>query len=133
MQKISLFLFVLAAAACNSGGGFKKAENAADAGREFIRASLDGDYKKAKLYLLQDADNLRMIQAQEANYNRMSAEEKEAYKEASILPVEIKPLNDSLTTYKYSYSSNPKDTTTIWVIREKGEWLVDLKSIIQRR
>lgn len=132
MQKTLILLLVLVAAACGSESGFKKAENAADAGREFIRASLDGDYKKARLYLLQDADNLRMISAQEANYNSMSKEEKKAYKDASILPVEIKPVNDSLTSYRYSNSANEKDTTTILVVRDKGEWLVDLKSIIQR-
>jgi len=84
------------------------------------------------LYLLQDQDNQRMIEAQEANYRHMSPEEKKQYKDASIRPVEIKPLNDSVTTFKYAYSSNPKDTTTIWIVRQNGEWLVDLKSIINR-
>ncbi len=32
-------------------GGYEKAEDPQDAGREFIRASLDGDYKKAIFFL----------------------------------------------------------------------------------
>jgi hypothetical protein len=34
---------------------YSKAEDAQDAGREFIRASLDGNYDKAKFYLLKDS------------------------------------------------------------------------------
>ena len=51
--------------ACDAGGGYEKAENAQDAGRQFIRASLDGDHQKARFYLLQDTTNLLMIERQQ--------------------------------------------------------------------
>ena len=43
------------------GHSFKKAEDAQDAGREFIRAALDGNYEKASFYLYTDSTNLLLL------------------------------------------------------------------------
>ena len=52
MTNRCLFCFLLLIlCACNDDATFKKAEDAQDAGRQFIRASLDGNYDKAKFYL----------------------------------------------------------------------------------
>ena len=117
---------------CNSNPKYAKAENAQDAGREFIRASLDGDYKRARFYLLGDADNLRLIETQERNYEEMTVKEKSEYKDASIRPINIQPENDSVTIYSYYQTSTPSDTTTLKVVKHNGEWLVDLKSIVKQ-
>ena len=66
------YLFFLAIAGCTAGGGYEKAENAQDAGREFIRATLDGDHQKARFYLLQDTTNMLLIEKQQQNYNHSS-------------------------------------------------------------
>ena len=50
-------LIIFCAAACSDPHSFKKAEDAQDAGREFIRASLDGNYEKASFYLYEDSVN----------------------------------------------------------------------------
>ena len=72
-----------------------------------------------------------LIKQQEINYDQLSAETKRNNREASIRPIEIKPENDSTTLYKYYHTSNTRDTTTIRITREKGQWLVDLKSILK--
>ena len=46
-KKIILPALLVFLMACGDGTSFKPAENAQDAGREFIRASLDGNYEKA--------------------------------------------------------------------------------------
>ena len=107
------------------------AQDAEEAGTRFIRASLDGDYARARFYLLKDSTNLLLIKQQEINYDQLSAETKRNNREASIRPIEIKPENDSTTLYKYYHTSNTRDTTTIRITREKGQWLVDLKSILK--
>lgn len=112
-------------------GGYSKAEDAQDAGRQFIRASLDGDYAKARFYLLKDSINLMLIERQELNYQQLNPEARREYREANIRPLEIKNENDSVTIYTYYHSSNVKDTTTIRITKINGEWLVDLKSIIK--
>lgn len=126
------YLFFLAIAGCTAGGGYEKAENAQDAGREFIRATLDGDHQKARFYLLQDTTNLLLIEKQQQNYNHLNMEEKRQHREANIRPLTIRKLNDSATTYQYYTTYNSKDTTTITIVKSKGDWLVDLKSILTR-
>ncbi|MBO9203146.1 MULTISPECIES: DUF4878 domain-containing protein [Niastella] len=132
MKKLIGPFCLLATLSCNSGGeGYKKAENAQDAGTEFIRASLDGDYDKAAFYLLKDSTNNLLFEKQQANYKQLSSKEKDQYKAATIRPVAISNDNDSTVEYKYYHTSNPADTTTLRIIRQQDTWLVDLKSVIK--
>lgn len=123
------FLFCIAIAtsfACNNNSGFTKAEDAQDAGREFIRASLDGDYEKAKFYMLKDEDNLMILDGWKKGFAAYSKEEVKKFKDADIRPANIQALNDSTTIYTYS-NTYTRDTTTLKIVRVKNEWLVDLK------
>jgi hypothetical protein len=131
INKTTALLVAIIAFSCGSGG-YKKATDAQDAGREFIRASLDGDYQKAKYYLLKDDDNLRLFEKNHSDYQHLSAEAKRLYREANIRPVSITPVDSARTKYTYWHTSNPKDTFTLAIIKVKDEWLVDLKSIIER-
>jgi len=121
-------IMILLLAACNNKS-LKKAEDAQDAGREFIRASLDGNYEKASFYLYADSTNKMMFTKWKKDYDRMSPGEQQKYKDADILPIDIHPINDSVTSYTYA-NSYKKDTTTIRIVRINGEWLVDLKEIL---
>jgi hypothetical protein len=117
---------------CNAGKTFNKAEDAQDAGRQFIRASLDGDYEKARFYLLNDSVNLLLISKWQEGFDHLDRETRQQYREASILPISIRAINDSVTTYSYSNSFR-KDTTTVHIVRVNGEWLVDLKEILNQK
>jgi hypothetical protein len=119
INKTTGLLIILVAFSCGPSS-YKKADDAQDAGRQFIRASL------------QDDDNLRLFEKNHSDYQHLSGDAKRAYRDASIRPVTIAPVNDSLTKYTYWHTSNPKDTFTLRVVRVNGEWLVDLKSIIER-
>jgi hypothetical protein len=122
-----VFLF-----ACNAGKTFNKAEDAQDAGRQFIRASLDGDYEKARFYLLNDSVNLLLISKWQQGFDKMDRDTRQQYREANILPINIHAINDSVTSYTYSNSFR-KDTTTVHIVRVNGEWLVDLKEILNSK
>ena len=131
MYKQILAVLTLFVVACSNPKEYSKAEDAQEAGTQFIRASLDGDYGKAQFFLLKDSTNLILIKQQQINYQQLSNEKQHENREASIRPIEITKENDSVTLYKYYHTSNTKDTTTIRIIRENGEWLVDLKSILK--
>lgn len=122
-------LLMLALASCASK--YEKAEDAQDAGRQFIRASLDGDYKRARFYLLEDSTNLLLIDKQKHNYEELTNEQKQQHRDAAIRPIAIQKLNDSVTLYRYYNTYNPKDTTSMTIVRSNGDWLVDLKSILK--
>ena len=131
MYKIFLAVFLFPVISCTDQTNYSKAEDAQDAGTQFIRASLDGDYARARFFLLKDSTNLLLIKQQQINYEQLSVEKKRSNREAAIRPLEIKNENDSTTLYKYYHTSNTRDTTTIRIKKENGEWLVDLKSILK--
>ena len=124
-----LFIFFVA---CHAGKTFNKAEDAQDAGRQFIRASLDGDYEKARFYLLNDSVNLLLISKWEQGFDKMDRDTRQQYREASIIAINIRAINDSVTTYTFSNSFR-RDTTTVNIVRKNGEWLVDLKEILNQK
>lgn len=128
---VTVAALALTLVACGGAGGYQKATDAQDAGREFIRASLDGDYEKAKFFLLKDDDNLTLLKKHQLNYQQMTNDDKRSFSDASIRPIEVTNLNDSVTDYKYNNSFHPKDTTTVRIVKVNGEWLVDLKSVIK--
>jgi hypothetical protein len=66
------------------------------------------------------------------DYDQLDADSKNKYKEADILPINVTTQNDSVTTYTFS-NSYKKDTTRIRIVRINGEWLVDLKEILNRK
>lgn len=131
MKYLIIAIIAISFMGCAEDTTLRPAENAQDAGREFIRASLDGNYEKARFFLLKDDDNLMLLKKQQSNYQHMTNEEKRSFGDANIQPVEIKGVNDSVTNYTYYNSYHPKDTTTIRIVKTNNEWLVDLKSVIK--
>jgi hypothetical protein len=123
-------LTTLLLAACGGSDTYKKAEDAQDAGREFIRASLDGDYDKASFYLYADSTNRMLLDKWKKDYDRLDHEERKRYKDAEIRAINLQTINDSVTSYTYA-NTYKKDTTTIKVIRVGGNWQVDLKEILK--
>lgn len=119
-------------AACNNVHSYAKAEDAQDAGRQFIRAALDGDYDKAKFYLFEDSTNKFLLEKWKKDYDGMPHEERKKYQDADILPINIRAVNDSVTSYTYT-NSYKRDTTTIRVVRIDGDWLVDLKEFLKHK
>jgi Domain of unknown function (DUF4878) len=124
---VSIVVFI----SCKNQTGYNKAEDAEDAGREFIRASLDGNYDKASFYMLKDPTNTNamLLQKWKKDYDKKKEEDKVSYKQAAIIALRIEPLNDSTVNYVYTNSFEVKDTTTIKVVKVNNEWLVDLKDI----
>lgn len=125
-----LFLFLLFfAAACNNKEE-KKPENDIDAARDFIQAALYGKFDLAKTYLLQDSANLQYLDAVVRNYQKMDAETKSNYHDASINIHNVSPVNDSTTIIIYSNSfKNMEDT--LRVVKKDQQWRVDLKYLFQ--
>lgn len=119
-------------AACNNVHSFKKAEDAQDAGREFIRAALDGDYDKARFYMFEDSTNQTLLDMWKKNYDNMPHDERKKYQDADILPIDIRSVNDSITSYTYA-NSYKRDTTTIRIVRINGDWQVDLKEFLKHK
>lgn len=137
MNIIRIFSLILlfAITACKDTDRTKSGEpeNEIDAARDFIRAALDGDYDRARNYMVKDSLNLQDIDVSERLYKeRMSPEEKEKYRGASIHIHETTRLNDTTSIVYYSNTyRNQKDS--LKVIKIGGKWLVDVKYIFKHK
>jgi hypothetical protein len=122
----SFFLCLLAALffSCNDPVGFRKPEDGLDAGREFVRAVLDGDYKKGELYVIPDDDDIRLYKRYTDYMRKQPGSELIELKQASIIINKVEEVSDSIQIINYSnsYTQKPMD---IKVVRKDGEWWVD--------
>ena len=127
-------LLILLLSACKDSAKEEeiKPANGMDAATRFLRAALDGDYRKARTYLVNDSTNNQMIDIYEKDYNNnLPPEDKKAYKTASIRFLkETYEVNDSTTIIHYSNSYKNKPDS-LKIIRINGQWFVDLNFTFQ--
>lgn len=126
MKNIVVFLFLLNVfAACNQQQA-KAPETALDTGREFIRASLDGNFDNAKALLLPDSQNLQIYNSYIIYYEKLPEDKKKGYKEASYEINKYLDVDDSTTLINYSnsYMNKPME---IKLVRSNKKWMVDFK------
>ncbi len=126
----SIISFLLAAfivtTGCAGNADYKKPDDPLEAGREFIRFALDGDMRRAKIFILPGAANERLFENIEKKYAAESQEEKNNYRDASIIINKSQALNDSVTIINYS-NSFKRENSEIKLIKRNGEWWVDFK------
>ena len=97
-----------------------------DTGREFIRASLNGDFPTAEKLILKDTQNMQLFDSYKAYYDRLPADKKNNYRQANYIINKYVDV-DSITTiinYSNDYMKKPMD---IKVVRNENEWKVDFK------
>jgi hypothetical protein len=127
-------LLILLLSGCNDSTKEEeiKPANGMDAASKFLRAALDGDYKKARTYLVKDSTNNQMIDIYEKDYNNnLPPEDKKAYKTASIRFLkDTHEVNDSTTIVHYSNSYKNKPDS-LKVIRVNDQWFIDLNFTFQ--
>jgi len=121
------FLFLQFFCACNNEEKTATSENDVDAARNFIQSALEGDYDKARTYIIADTTNIQYLDAFERNFkNRMSPEDKKCYRNASINIHKVREEDDSTTIVNYS-NSYIKKNDSLKVSKLNGQWLIDLK------
>jgi hypothetical protein len=112
--------------ACNDEA--KSPTDALNTGRNFIRASLDGNFKEAEKYLLQENQSLSQYKHYQIFYQDMPDSVKENYKKASFEIHQIDEPNDSITTISYS-NSYMNENMSIKLVRRDGKWWIDFSEI----
>ncbi len=119
------FLFSLAVLfSCRTPEGFKEPEDPLDAGREFVRAVLDGDYEKANLYLLNDPEDQELYKRYQSYMKKTPKKEMLQLKSSSIVINKVETISDSVTIINYSNSYTMKPTD-LKVVKIGNSWKVD--------
>ncbi len=111
--------------ACNTKEqSYLPAEDALDAGREFIQSCLEGDFSKAAFYTVADEENTKILTQLEKSYREKDKEGRQQFRTASINISEVKELTDSTTLIQYSNSFD-KETHSLQVVKRNNTWLVN--------
>lgn len=119
-----MVVWLISAIACGETPGIKEPEDGLDAGREFLRAVLDGDYKRAEMYVLQDDEDQLLFKRYVEYMRKRSGEELIGLKQATIIISKIDQVSDSVQVIHYSnsFSKKPAD---VKVVRKDDKWWVD--------
>jgi Domain of unknown function (DUF4878) len=130
---IPLLLLIIS---CNNTDKEKEADQAnaetdINIATSFIRTTLDGNYDKARNYILADSVNNNYIDVYERAYKeKMNPDDKRSYRESTIRIIDNIKQNDSVTliTYSNSFKDMP---TKLKVIKQNNKWLIDFKYTVQ--
>jgi len=128
---ISFLLFIFSSCGSNDETPQETvSENDIDAARNFIQSSLNGEYNKARNYMLKDSANLQYFDAYERNFTRLTGEERRDYREATINIHDVKAVADSVSIIIFS-NSYKKDRDTLKVVKMDDQWVVDFKYLFE--
>ena len=105
----------------------KKLENTATAvGRDFIRATLDGNFKDAESLLIKDSLNVEIFASYKNYYTKLADDKKKGYKNANIIINTMIDVNDSTSIIDYS-NSFMNQPQKIKLVKHNTLWVVDFK------
>jgi hypothetical protein len=125
MNRVILFLSILLIACNGNPKNYLKAENALDAGREFIDACLQGDFSRASYLMVQNEKNIGKLKEIQGYYRQKDKEGRQQYRLASITINEVEELNADSTLIRYSNTFD-KTPEVLLVLKQPDGWLVDL-------
>jgi hypothetical protein len=127
MKRYLFAICITALFACNQNESKEKTENTAmDVSRAFITATLDGNFKAAETLLLKDSQNIQIFDSYKGFYEKLDANKKQGYKNASYVINTFTDVNDStaIIDYSNSYMNKPMK---IKIVRVANTWAVDFK------
>ena len=127
MKKSILFLFIAAwvGVSCNNKSEIDRSDPL-ESGREFIDASLKGDYVRADKYMLKDSLNKDYMDGLKDFNKKLDKIERENYREANIIIDSIIQVSDSVNIIYFS-NSYKKEQQQLKVVKENKNWWVDFK------
>jgi hypothetical protein len=125
MLKIAFLLIAFTVSAC--GTSYEEPETAIDAGRQFISAIYNGNFKRAgQLIVKNDENRVILEQTIEKDFRTRDGFGKEALSKASIRINDIKTINNTTTLIYFTNAYTNKESEL--EIKKEGEfWRVDLR------
>ena len=132
-RNYTIFLFLLfLCCACKSNDKEPagKSENNVDAARNFIRAALDGKFREARSFMLQDSVNTNYMDVVERAYKNDKQSNKDGYRTSTIHFHKVDSINNSTSViiFSNSFMNNPD---TLRIVKVNAQWLVDLKYLYE--
>lgn len=122
MKYLLIFIACLVCS-CDNSPTYSHAENALDAGREFIDGCLKGDFRQAAFYMKTDEADKAALEVLKKKYYSFSEAERTQLGQASIIILQDSTVNDTLHFLQFR---NSYDTTQkiIFVSLNQDAWQV---------
>ena len=111
---------------CQQQPDFEIASSPLDGGRYFIESCLQGEFRKAKFYLVSDSTNQGHFEQITKNYYELDKEGRQQLRQASIQINEISAIDSTNSVINYQ-NSFEKVVHKLKVTQTKEGWKVDLK------
>ena len=111
---------------CQQQPDFEIASSPLDGGRYFIESCLQGEFRKAKFYLVSDSTNQVHFEQISKSYYELDKEGRQQLRQASIQINEISAIDSSNSVINYQ-NSFEKVVHKLKVTQTKEGWKVDLK------
>ena len=111
---------------CQQQPDFEIASSPLDGGRYFIESCLQGEFRKAKFYLVSDSTNQGHFEQISKSYYELDKEGRQQLRQASIQINEISAIDSSNSVINYQ-NSFEKVVHKLKVTQTKEGWKVDLK------
>lgn len=101
-----------------------ESESSLNAADRFIRSTLNGEFANAEKLLKPDSANLQNFALYKGYYEKLPAETRRLYREASYEVLNVNDVNDSssIITFKNSYINKPME---VKAVQQDGKWLID--------
>lgn len=118
-------LFSVLGIACNDK--YEEPETAIDAGRQFISAIYNGNFKRAGQLIMKEEPNPSILKDSiEADFRSRDGFGKEALSKASIRVIKVTALDSTSTIMEYTnaYSQSPG---ILAILKMDGKWRVVIK------
>jgi hypothetical protein len=127
MLKIAGLIMAFVISAC--GTSYEEPETAIDAGRQFISAIYNGNFKRAGQLIIANEENRKILDKTiEKDFRARDGFGKEALSKASIRINEIKTI-DSSTTLLYFTNAYTNKASELEIKKEGEYWRVDLRKV----
>lgn len=126
LQKLKYLFLGLFLWHCSPSDQSEIADNPLDGGRYFIENCMQGNFKKAKFYVVEDAENLALFEKMASNYFGLDKEGRQQIRLASIQINEISTIDSSSSILNYQNSFD-KQVRKLKIIKTPKGWKVDLK------
>lgn len=126
LQKFKYLLLATLLWQCSPSDQYEVADNPLDGGRYFIENCMQGNFKKAKFYLVEDAENLAYFEKMASNYFGLDKEGRQQLRLASIQINEISAVDSRMSILNYQNSFD-NQVHKLKIIETPKGWKVDLK------
>jgi hypothetical protein len=93
----------------------------------FINHLNQRHFDDAGRLMVSDKENSEMFEIFKTHFEQKPAAELMEYAKASIVVHQLNDINDSTSLLRYSLSIKQTDTNELKMVKQGGQWLVDLK------